>query len=549
MKNENQNYDKKSLKLFVQSKIDWSELAKDCVCFANSRGGVIVIGIENNEDNPPPNQIISQDLVDTIKKRISEQTINLGIAVTLKDHTNGGQYIEIKIFPSQVSVASTSNGQYYMRISDHCKPILPDELTRLFTDKPAFIWETKVVQKIKIQECDQSKLHSFIIDIKSSQRISEFVRQKSTEELLSFYQMIEEDYLTNLGVLWLGTREQRARLTYAPVVQFIKYDQNAQKIKKVVWDDFSLNPKELIHSLWEQIPEWKEGIEISEGIFGRSVLYHYNENVVRELLANALVHKPYTMRGDIFINYYPDRLEIHNPGLLPIGVTPKNILHQSVRRNEHLSKIFYDLNLMEREGSGYDKIYEILLSEAKQIPIVEERDDRVVVTVSNNIKSTDVIHLIEKIKSHYNLNQKEIICLGIIAQNKTIIATEFARKIQAKDDKQIKNWLGNLLKYDIVFTKGKTKGTTYFINPEILKGTAFEKTDLSSIQEHRLLTLVLEDLEGYPNSTIKQIHSRIGKEIPLRKLRTCLYKAVRENQIKTIGGKKFRKYFINKKQG
>ena len=549
MMNENQNYDKKSLKLFTRGNIDWSQLAKDCVCFANARGGVIVIGIENNEDNPPPNQFIPQDLVDTIKKRISEQTINVGTTVTLKDHTNGGQYIEIKIFPSQVSVASTSQGQYYMRISDHCKPILPDELTRLFTDKPAFIWETKVVQKIKIQDCEQSKLRSFINDIKNSERVSEFVKQKPLEELLSYYQMVEGDYLTNLGVLWIGTREQRARLTYAPVVQFIKYDQNAQKIKKEVWDDFSLNPKELIHSIWEKIPEWKEGIEISEGIFGRSVLYHYNENVVRELLANALVHKPYTMRGDIFINYYPDRLEIHNPGLLPIGVTPKNILHQSVRRNEHLSKIFYDLNLMEREGSGYDKIYEILLSEAKQIPIVEEKDDRVVVTVSNNIKSTDVIHLIEKIKSHYNLNQKEIICLGIIAQNKTIIATEFARQIQAKDDKQIKNWLGNLLKYDIVLTKGKTKGTTYFINPEILKGTAFEKTDLSSIQEHRLLTLILEDLERYPNSTIEQIHNRIGKEIPLRKLRACLYKAVRENQIKTIGGKKFRKYFIDKKQG
>ncbi|MGQ9644274.1 MAG: ATP-binding protein, partial [Ignavibacterium sp.] len=383
MMNENQNYDKKSLKLFTRGNIDWSQLAKDCVCFANARGGVIVIGIENNEDNPPPNQIIPQDLVDSIKKRISEQTINVGTTVTLKDHSNGGQYIEIQIFPSYVSVASTSNGQYYMRISDHCKPILPDELTRLFTDKPAFIWETKLVQKIKIQDCDQLKLRSFINDIKNSERVTEFVRQKSTEELLSYYQMIEGDYLTNLGVLWLGTREQRARLTYAPVVQFIKYDQNGQKIKKVVWDDFSLNPKELIHSIWEKIPEWKEGIEISEGIFGRTVLYHYNENVVRELLANALVHKPYTMRGDIFINYYHDRLEIHNPGLLPIGVTPKNILHQSVRRNEHLSKIFYDLNLMEREGSGYDKIYEILLSEAKQIPIVEEKDDRVVVTVSN----------------------------------------------------------------------------------------------------------------------------------------------------------------------
>ena len=34
--------------------------------------------------------------------------------------------------------------------------------------------------------------------------------------------------------------------------------------------------------------------------------------VVRELVANALVHRTYTTRGDIFVNLFPDRLEIHN---------------------------------------------------------------------------------------------------------------------------------------------------------------------------------------------------------------------------------------------
>ena len=53
----------------------------------------------------------------------------------------------------------------------------------------------------------------------------------------------------------------------------------------------------------------------------------YDEVVVRELLANALAHRPYTQRGDIFLNLHPDRLEVHNPVVLPIGVTPRNILH------------------------------------------------------------------------------------------------------------------------------------------------------------------------------------------------------------------------------
>lgn len=83
---------------------------------------------------------------------------------------------------------------------------------------------------------------------------------------------------------------------------------------------------------------------------------------------------------------------------------------------------------MEREGSGYDKMYELQLSEAKNPPIVEEKNDRVIVTVYNTIKNTDIIPLIHNIKERYQLNQKEIICLGIIAQHKSIIATEFSKK-------------------------------------------------------------------------------------------------------------------------
>lgn len=42
---------------------------------------------------------------------------------------------------------------------------------------------------------------------------------------------------------------------------------------------------------------------------------------------------------------------------------------------------------MEKEGSGYDKVYELLLFNGKPEPIVEEWDDRVVVTIKKNIIS------------------------------------------------------------------------------------------------------------------------------------------------------------------
>ncbi len=117
---------------------------------------------------------------------------------------------------------------------------------------------------------------------------------------------------------------------------------------------------ELIESVWNGIPDFRERYELPDGLY-RQHVPAFDEVVVRELLVNAIVHRPYTQRGDIFLNLHPDRLEVVNPGLLPMGVTPQNILHASVRRNDQLARLFHDLKLMEREGSGFDKIFEILL--------------------------------------------------------------------------------------------------------------------------------------------------------------------------------------------
>ncbi|MBX3163672.1 MAG: putative DNA binding domain-containing protein [Bacteroidetes bacterium] len=542
--NETQDIEKKSLRLVTGKNTDWNELAKDCVCFANSRGGSILIGIEDSEILPPASQKIPNDLADKLRKRIAELTVNVGTHTELKAAENGGEYIELKVFPSATTIASTTDGRYYIRISDACTPLPPDDLMRLMTDKPAYIWETKTIKTIPKTAIDPAKLHQFVTDIKASNRVSDFVKQKTPDELLDYYLMSEGNCLTNLGVLWVGIREDRAKLLYAPVIQFLKYDESGNRVNKILWDDFSLNPKELIESVWTQIPDWKEGIEISDGIF-RKFVSNYEEEVVRELLANALVHRPYTTRGDVFINLYPDRLEVHNPGRLPIGVTPKNILHKTVKRNEHLAKLFYDLKLMEREGSGYDKMYETLLSNGKQIPAIAEGDDRVSVTIKKHITKVETVKLVSRANEEFQLTQREIICLGLIAQHTSLTAIEFSDILNLSQPNAIRNWLGRLPELDLVLAKGKTKGVEYFVNPEFLKKANFKgKTNLKKIEDHRLHELIFQDLQIYSDTTLGEIHERIGKEININKVRKQLNALIDEKIVSVKGGKKFRRYFF-----
>jgi ATP-dependent DNA helicase RecG len=122
-------------------------------------------------------------------------------------------------------------------------------------DKKSLVWEIQTNQKVPGNKFDQQKLEDFIEDIKKSERVSNFIKEKSVDELLEYYLFVKGDYLTNLGVLWIGQREDRAILLHAPTIQFIKYNQQDEKIKKIAWDDFYLNPIELLNAVLTEIPE------------------------------------------------------------------------------------------------------------------------------------------------------------------------------------------------------------------------------------------------------------------------------------------------------
>ncbi|MBQ8703288.1 MAG: putative DNA binding domain-containing protein [Bacteroidales bacterium] len=542
---ENNKFDKKSLKKVTGRTADFEELSKDCVAFANSHGGYLAIGIEDGEDKPAPGQVIPDGLPEKIIKRINELTINVALRPEVIVSDNGGQYMKLHVLPSQVSIASTTKGVYYIRDHDSSRPLLPDELSRLISDKPAYSWETKVSLKIQWQKADISKLNKFVLDIRSSDRVSQFVKEKTDEELLSYYQMIDENgYLTNLGVLWIGKQEQRARLLYSPIVQYIKYDTEEHKVDKKVWSDYSLNPRELLITLWESIPDWREYNEVSEGLW-RKEMPVYDEKVVRELLCNAIVHRPYTTRGDIFIKLYPDRMTVTNPGVLPIGVTVNNILQKTEKRNIHLANVFYDLHLMEAEGSGYDLIYETLLTSGKCKPIVYEGEDYVEVTVYKKIVSKESSRICDFVSSNYRISQKAYISLGIILQKKSVTANELSKELQLTDGSRLRPYVESLISNNIILQKGSGRGTKYEINPEFVSTTKMQfPTTLKTIEPYRLKALILEDLKYHSNSLLSEMASRLP-DVDYLELEKMVRTMAKDGEITPLGGRKYRRYKLN----
>lgn len=277
----------------------------------------------------------------------------------------------------------------------------------------------------------------------------------------------------------------------------------------------------------------------------RKQIRHYAKDVVRELLVNAFVHKSFTISGDIFILLYKDRLEIKNPGGLPLGVTKDNILHQVQRRNPHLIDTFKALKLMESEGSGYDLIYEKLSLDGKLYPRIENDINFVKVTIYSNIIDNDILQIIDYLAKHYQLNQKEIITLGAVVRNKKISGFELSKLLQLGHDK-LRQWIDNLVEKEVIVTEGKTKGLMYMINSKILSSVEHNlKPSLRTMEEPQLRALIKEDLKLHPNSKISEIHKRMG-DFDIKYLRKIIYKMYEENEIKRDGEKKNMVYFLGK---
>ena len=543
MSQEGQLVDMKSLRAIAGRNPDWDALAKDCVAFANAQGGRLLIGIEDDADTPAPDQRIDPALADNLRRKISERTVNVTVLPDIRRADNGGEFLELGI-PRAMSVASTSDGRYFLRIADESKPVVGDDVMRLAAERSALPWETLTSLRVPRTLLDDRKLAALVAAIRASDRIKDSVKEKAEHELLDHYLLAQGDWLTHLGVLCIGKREDRANLGTAPVVQFIKYDELGQKVNKLTWDDFSLNPMELIEAIWREVPDFRERYELPDGLYRQNVPA-YDEIVVRELLVNALVHRPYTQRGDIFLNLHPDRLEVVNPGLLPLGVTPSNILHTTVRRNDHMARLFHDLKLMEREGSGFDKIYEVLLSQGRPAPELIEEHDRVQVTVRRRILRPEVIDFIAKADETYQLTQRERIVLGLLAQHDALTARELIATLELPTVEALQPWLSRLLDWHIIQSTGRTQSTRYFVDPGLLRGFNFvSDTTLKRIEPHRLAALILEDLGRYPQSAIGEIRQRIGGEIHPKQVKRALDALIDKGEVRFEGDRRWRRYHL-----
>ena len=96
-----------------------------------------------------------------------------------------------------------------------------------------------------------------------------------------------------------------------------------------------------------------ETVALEDGV-RRQERWDFPEEVIREAVVNAIVHRDYLLSGsDIELGIYSDRLEIVSPGRLVNGITPDRMrIGCRSARNELLKDVMRDYGYLEHMGMG-----------------------------------------------------------------------------------------------------------------------------------------------------------------------------------------------------
>jgi len=351
---------------FKEAKLqyDTGKLRDYCVAIANEGGGQLLLGIANK----PPRPITgTQAFPDT--NAIAEKLFAwLGFRVDVESvHHPDGRVVVFHIPSRPRGTAYSHDGKYLMRSGEELVPMSEDRLRAIFAEGQPDWLEEPSIRHLSAQD---------VVALLDTQTYFELGKlsyptgQKGVLERLEQDRLIERDArgfsIKRLGALLLAKRLSDFPDVSRKAARVVVYSGTSKvntKLDQPGERGYASGFRGLVRFVMEQLPQ-NEVIE--DAIRKEQKLVP--DIVVRELIANALIHQDFTIGGSsIMIEIYSDRLEISNPG--DPMVPEQRFIDGYQSRNERLADLMRRMGVCEEKGSGIDKVVHSV--EVFQLPAPE----------------------------------------------------------------------------------------------------------------------------------------------------------------------------------
>lgn len=320
IKAETQNIEIKSAKYGCPSKI-YDTLSS----FSNQdEGGVIVFGVDENEDFAEVGVYDAQDLQKHITEQCNQMDPPVRPVFTILSKKEGVfasaeiPGLDVAERPCFYAGKGRLKGSY-VRIGDADEPMTEYEIYSYEAFQKKYQDDIRVKDDIGMQALNKTLLEEYLMKIKINKPN---LAQSSDSRILELMSMVKEGNPTLAAVLLFGDYPQ----AYFPQLSIIAISVPGKEIGETGLEgERFIDNKRIEGTLPQMLEEalmfvrknTKTKTIIDSATGERTDRFEYPTVAVREAILNALIHRDYSVNTEgmpIQLVIYEDRLEVCNPG-------------------------------------------------------------------------------------------------------------------------------------------------------------------------------------------------------------------------------------------
>ena len=319
---------------------DRRDFADELAALANSRGGTMVLGVDDRTRRIHGIPLDDIDAVETWVREICNDSVKPALdADILKaelENEKGQSVPLLRVDVPRSLFVHKSPGGYFRRIGSSKREMAPDALARLFRERSqtrVVHFDESVVPATTISDLHSSLTQRFLdggVDDGSSD-------SEASENMLHKLRIVadgadENARLTLAGVL-LCTQDPQRWLPHA-YIQAVSYAGERTDA------DYQTDARDIGGPLDEQIAEALHFVRRNMLVRATKTTVRedrpqFSEWAVFEAIVNAAAHRDYSLAGArVRLHMFGDRLELYVPGALTNTLTPDSLHLRQSNRNE-----------------------------------------------------------------------------------------------------------------------------------------------------------------------------------------------------------------------
>lgn len=346
-----------------------ADLFEDVVAFANTDGGDLYLGVEDDGKITGVHQDHSNPI--TLSAFIANNTVP-PISTRVEIVEEERPVLRITVPKSYGGIVATRAGKILRRrIKSDGKPenipMYPTEVATRLSDLRLLDYSAMAILEAAVEDFDPleiERLRRIILSYDGDKALLEL----DTAEMMKALGFTREQngivYPTISGILMVGNVSSIKRFVPTAKTSFQVLEGTTVRVN----EDFVLPVLASIEKLMSFLEVWNPQQELEMGLF-RMPAPDFDKRALREAIVNAFSHRDYSKMGRIRVAISDEGLTVANPGGFIEGVTIQNLLTAEPHgRNQLLADSLKRVGLAEKTGRGIDRIYEGSLIYGRALP-------------------------------------------------------------------------------------------------------------------------------------------------------------------------------------